>query len=118
MYGSWKKGLAHTREWMNKTQEFIDRAFSLSNNRDVKCPYNRRRNAICEDKRVLTMHLLKVGFMPDYEVWTHHGESVHQTTSVAEEEDDRRGDDRMDEMFDAIWSEFETNPRDPPTSEV
>jgi hypothetical protein len=36
MYGDWKKGGAHTKEWMKKTQEFIDRALPLSNNRDMK----------------------------------------------------------------------------------
>jgi hypothetical protein len=29
MYDGWKKSGAHTREPMNKTQEFIDRAFSV-----------------------------------------------------------------------------------------
>jgi hypothetical protein len=104
---------------MNKTQEFIDRAFSLPTNRGVKCPCNRCRNTLCEDKRTLTLHLCKFGFMPGYEVWMHHNESVRQrTASMAEEEDDRRGDDRMDEMLDAIWSELETNSKDPPTPEV
>jgi hypothetical protein len=57
--------------------------------------------------------------MPGYEVWMHHDESVRQrTASVAEEEDDRSGDDRMDEMLDAIWPELETNSEDPPTPEV
>jgi hypothetical protein len=37
---------------------------------------------------------------------------------VAEEEDDRSGDNRMDEMLDAIWLELETNHEDPPTLEV
>jgi hypothetical protein len=37
---------------------------------------------------------------------------------VAEEEDDRRGDDRMDEMLDAIRLELETNSEDPSTPEV
>jgi hypothetical protein len=37
---------------------------------------------------------------------------------VAEEEDDRSGDDRMAEMLDAIWPELETIPEDPPTPEV
>jgi hypothetical protein len=33
----------------------------------------------------------------------HHNETVHQrTASGAEEEDDRSGDNRMDEMLDAI----------------
>jgi hypothetical protein len=73
-----EKNGAHTREWMNKTQEFIDCAFSVSTNRGVKCPSSRYRNALCEDKRILTPHLCKIGFMPGYEVWTHHSESVHQ----------------------------------------
>jgi hypothetical protein len=118
MYGGWKKGGAHTTEWMNKTQEFINRVFSSPNNHGVKCPCSRCRNVVCEDKMTLTLHLCKVGFMPGYEVWKHHGESVHQTASVAEEEDDRRGDYRMDEMLNDIQPEFETNPEDPPTPEV
>jgi hypothetical protein len=55
--------------------------------------------------------------MSGNEVWTHHDEFVHQTTTMMEE-DDRRGDDRMDEMFDAKRPEFETNPENPPTLEV
>jgi hypothetical protein len=37
---------------------------------------------------------------------------------VVEEEDDRSGDDMMDEMLDAIWPKLETNSEDPPTPEV
>jgi hypothetical protein len=118
MYGGWKKSGAHMREWMNKTQEFIDRAFSLPTNRGVHCPCNRCRNTLCEDKRTLTLHLCKFGFMLGYEVWMHHDELVCQrTTSVVEEEDDR-GDNMMDEMLDAIRPELETNSKDPPTPEV
>jgi hypothetical protein len=32
--------------------------------------------------------------------------------------EDRSSDDRIDEMLDAIWPKLETNPEDPPTSEV
>jgi hypothetical protein len=65
------------------------------------------------------MHLYKFGCMPGYDVWTHHGETIHQrTTFVVEDDDDRSGDDMMDEMFDAIRSELETNHEDPPTLEV
>jgi hypothetical protein len=65
------------------------------------------------------MHLYKFGFMPGYEMWTHHYESVRQrTASMAEEEDDRSGDDRVDEMLDAIWPELKTNSENPPTLEV
>jgi hypothetical protein len=117
MYSGWKKGGAHTKEWMNKTQEFIDRAFSLSNNGGVKCPYSRYRNSICKDKRTLSLHLRKVGFIPNYEVWVHQGELVRQTASVAEE-DDSKSDDRMYEMLDAIRLKLGTNPEEPPTPEV
>jgi hypothetical protein len=118
MYGGWEKGGAHMREWMNKTQKFINCAFYLPNNCGLKCPCSRCRNAVCEDKRTLILHLCKVGLISGYEVWMHHDESVRQTASVAEEEDDKRGDDRMDEMLDAIRPELETNPGDPPTLEV
>jgi hypothetical protein len=119
VYGGWKKSWAHTTEWMNKTQDFIDHAFSGRLGEGVKCPCSRCRNALCEDKMMLTMHLCKFDFMSGYNVWTHHGETIHQrTTSMVEDEDDRSGDDRMDEMLDAIWPELETNPKDPPTPEV
>jgi hypothetical protein len=119
MYSGWKKSGAHTTEWMNKTQKFIDRAFSGPPDEGVKCPYSRCRNALRRDKRTLPLHLCKFGFMLGYEVWVHHGEADHQrTASMAEEGDDRSGDDRMDEMPDAIWPELETNHEDPPTPEV
>jgi hypothetical protein len=104
---------------MNKTQDFIDHAFSKRLDEDVKCPCSRCRNALCEDKRTLTMHLCKFDFMPGYDVWMHHDETIHQrTTSMVEDEDDRSGDDMMDEMLDAIRTELETNCEDPPTPEV
>jgi hypothetical protein len=116
MYGGWKKSGAHTREWMNKIHEFIDRAFTVPTNQSMKCPCSRCRNTLYEDKRMLTLHLCKFGFMLGYEVWTHYGESVRQrTASVAKEEEDRSGDDRIDEMLDAIRPELETNSEDPPT---
>jgi hypothetical protein len=117
MYGGWKKGRGHMKEWMNKTKEFIDHAFSLANNGDVKCPCNRCTNSVCEDKRMLSLHLCMVSFMPGYEVWVHHVVSVHQTASVVED-DDSMSDDRMDEMLDVIRPEFGTNPEDPLTPEV
>jgi hypothetical protein len=119
MYGGWKKSGAHTTKWMNKTQEFIDRAFSGRLDVGMKCPCSRCRNALCEDKRTLTMHLCKFGFMSGYDVWRHHSETIHQrTASMAEDEDDRSDDDKMDEMLDAIRSELETNREDPPIPEV
>jgi hypothetical protein len=119
IYSGWKKSGAHTSEWMNKTREFIDHAFSGRLDESVKCPCSRCRNALCEDKRTLIIHLCKFGFMRGYDLWMYHGETIHQRiASVAEDEDDRSGDDRMDEMLDVIRSELKTNHEDPPTSEV
>jgi hypothetical protein len=81
MYGGWKKSGAHTTEWMNKTQEFIDHAFFVPPDQGVKCPCSRCRNALCGDKRTLTKHLCRFVFMLGYEVWTHHSELVHQRTA-------------------------------------
>jgi hypothetical protein len=65
------------------------------------------------------MHLCKFDFMPGYDVWMHHSEIIHQRiTSMVEDEDNRSGDERMDEMLDAIRLELETNREDPPTPEV
>jgi hypothetical protein len=65
------------------------------------------------------MHFCKFGFMLRYDVWTHHGETIyHRTASMAKDEEDRSGDDRMDEMLDAIRPEVEINREDPPTPEV
>jgi hypothetical protein len=77
MYDGWKKSEAHTTKWMNGTHEFIYRAFSGRLDEGVKCPCSRCRNALCEDKRTLAMHLCKFGFMSAYDVWTHHGETIH-----------------------------------------
>jgi hypothetical protein len=60
MYSGWKKSEAHTREWMNKTREFIDCAFSVPANQGVKCPCSRCKNILCEDKRTLTLHICKL----------------------------------------------------------
>jgi hypothetical protein len=68
MYGGWKKSGAHITEWMNNTHDFIDHAFSGRLDEGVKWPCFRYGNALCEDKRTLTMHLCKFGFMPGYDV--------------------------------------------------
>jgi hypothetical protein len=51
--------------------------------------------------------------MPSYDVWTHHSETIHQrTASVAEDEDDRSDDDRMDEMLDDVLPSNHKMPKD------
>jgi hypothetical protein len=77
----------------------------------VWCPCSLCQNSRClEDKRTTGIHLCKNGFVPDYEVWTFHGESG--TRVVAEDEHDcDMGDvDRMDEMLEAIQVEVIVTP--------
>jgi hypothetical protein len=72
------------------------------------------------------MQLCKFGFMPGYDVWTHHGETIHQrTTSVVEDEDERLhtpddlgyhenqvSDGELDEVYqdDELSYSFNINP--------
>ena len=95
MYDGWCKTGAHSREWVNKTEGFVDRAFSLSNNGTVRCPCSRCQNLKSQDKRQVSLDLCRNSFMPSYEVWVHHGEQRHQNASVVEE-DDMTDCDRMD----------------------
>jgi hypothetical protein len=54
--------------------------------------------------------------MPGYEVWVHHGEEVPENEPVAK--DVVTNEDRMDEMLNSIYLEFEAYFEDPPTPEV
>jgi hypothetical protein len=54
--------------------------------------------------------------MPGYEVWVHHGKEVPENELVVE--DVMPDEDRMDEMLNAIYLEFEADFEDPPTPEV
>jgi hypothetical protein len=38
MYDGWKKNGAHSREWVDKTNKFIEHAFSVSNTGITRCP--------------------------------------------------------------------------------
>jgi hypothetical protein len=62
-------------------------------------------------------HLVKNGFTTNYETWVFHREKY---TPVAAEEsaNDRAGVNRMDEMLEAIWLEFDLDTDDPPMPEV
>jgi hypothetical protein len=113
MYSGWDKEGNYTDEWMNKATAFLDHA--LSQSKIVRRPCSRCQNSRClEDKRTIAIHLCKNGFMPGYEVWTFHDESV--TRVVAEDEHCDVGDiDRMDEMLEAIQAEVT---KDPPATEV
>jgi hypothetical protein len=117
MYDGWKKNGAHIDEWWKKTDDFIEHAFSLATTPKIRCPCVKCQNARCADKVILAKHLIKSGFATYYEAWVFHGEKY--TTVVAEESvNDRADADRMDEMLEAIRSEFDLDTGDPSMPEV
>jgi hypothetical protein len=117
MYDGWKKNGAHTDERWEKTDDFIERAFSLVTTPKIRCPCMKCQKVRCVDKVILTKHLFKNGFATDYETWVFNGEKY--TTVVAEEfVNDRAGADRMDEMLEVIRPEFDMGTEEPPTPEV
>jgi hypothetical protein len=94
MYDGWKKNGTNTDKWWDKTNDFIERAFSLAITEKIKCLCVK-----CQNRGVLTRsHLVRNGFASDYEMWVLHGEKY--TTIITEESgNDRAGADRMDEIL-------------------
>jgi hypothetical protein len=97
-----------------RLQLFLDCAFSRTP--IVRCPCSLCQNSRClEDKRTITFHLCKNGFVPGYEVWTFHGESGTRVIVENEYDCDVWDVDRMNKMLEAIQVEVT---EDPPTMEV
>lgn len=116
MYDGWNRNQAHSDEWIAKSNDFINRAFSLSTIDKIRCPC-KCQNAKLFDKFTVSKQLCRNGFVPDYETWVFHGEK-YSTVAVEEEENDWEGIDRMDEMLDDMQLEFNLNSEDEPTPEV
>jgi hypothetical protein len=67
MYSDWNQGENYTDEWMDKAMTFLDCAFLRS--KIVRCPCSKCQNSrYLEDKRIITIHLCKNGFVSGYEV--------------------------------------------------
>jgi hypothetical protein len=111
MYDGWRKNGAHSREWVDKTNKFIEHVFSLSNTGIVRCPCSKGRNGLSHNKKNVSTHICRFGYMSGYEVWVHHGEEVLENEPVVE-------DDRMNEILNSICPEFKADFEDPPTLEV
>jgi hypothetical protein len=75
MCSGWDKEGNPTDEWMDKTTTLLDCSFSLS--KIVRYPCRRCQNTrFLEDKITIAIHLCKNDFVPSYEVWKFHDESV------------------------------------------
>jgi hypothetical protein len=117
MYDGWKRNEAHTDEWWDKTNDFIECALSLATTEKIRCPCVKCQNVRCFDKVILTKHLIQNGFTVDYETWVFQGKK-YTAVAVEESANDRAGADRMDEMLEVIRPEFDLDIEDPPTPEV
>jgi hypothetical protein len=109
--------MAHTDEWWEKTDDFIKRAFSLTTTVKIRCPCMKYQNVRCFDKVILMKHLVKNNFTADYETWVFYDEKYNAVTAE-ESVNDQASADRMDEMFEAIRSEFDLDTEDPPRPKV
>jgi len=78
MYNGWSRGQPPSHEWIENTNNFLDRAFSmlsLVENDTIKCPCALCRNYVRHKRFDVEIHLCKNGFRDDYRIWTSHGES-------------------------------------------
>ena len=64
-----------TEEWLTKTEQFLEVAFSAGQPR-TWYPFTRCRNYSRQTKDLMGKHLQMCGFMPDYTLWSFHGESA------------------------------------------
>jgi len=106
MYSGWSHGLPPSHEWIEKTNSFLDHAFSmlgLVENDTIKCPCALCRNYVRHKRFDVEMHLCKHGFRDNYRLWTSHGEShVEIGRNESSEEVDRMDDMLVDLGVDHV----------------
>lgn len=76
MYSGWKHGRP-SNEWVERTNEFLDRAFStpsLVEAGTIKCPCGMCRNYFRHKRPKVELHLCQNGFKENYYTWVAHGE--------------------------------------------
>ena len=101
-----------TREWIQKTEDFLDKAFGVGAQAatEVWCPCSECANRNRKTRKVIEEHLCKFGFTPDYTRWVCHGEG-HRIRDEAlrprlEEFDSDGGvPDMMDDFHQAHFGE-------------
>ncbi|XBH92237.1 hypothetical protein VPH35_083407 [Triticum aestivum] len=90
MYTGRQSRKKFTPEWLEKTTEFVERAFRILPPRRqavVLCPCARCEFRLYRSKDEIQLHLFKNGFAPGYTVWVYHGE--RRNPQPAKPSDDR-----------------------------
>jgi len=102
MYTGWSRTQPLSNDWIDNTNQFLDRAFSMPNlveDGTIKCPCMVCRNCVRHTKLTVEMHLCRVGFKEDYRVWTSHGEGPANTYVEGGHGENFVETDHMDEML-------------------
>ena len=114
-----------TEEWLTKTEDFLEVAFSAGQPK-TWCPCTRCKNYSWQTKDVMGKHLQMRGFMPDYTLWSFHGESAQRDrhevvrqriedcgTGIEDMVDDfndaRHEDDELEETVKAFYAMLESS---------
>lgn len=80
MCNGWSRTQAPSNDWIENTNQFLDRDFSMPNVAEdgtIKCPCVVCRNCVRQTRFTVEMHLCRVGFKDNYRIWTAHGEGVY-----------------------------------------
>ena len=104
MFSGWKRGRL-SNEWVDKTKEFLDHAFSipeLVESDTIRCPCSICQNFFRHKRPRIELHLCHNGFKENYQTWTAHGERQgnHNLEIGSGVEHEGFGEiDRMDAML-------------------
>ena len=90
-----------TDEWIRKTNNFLEAAWSQAEGSSfLWCPCNRCGNKKRKTKKVMGQHLCKYGFTPDYTRWIFHGEGHRMRDEVVRQRiDDCDADGGVGDML-------------------
>ena len=108
MYEEWNDNGCHSQEWVQKTNAFLDHAFSLvldSQKFGVLCPCSDCDNRVRRRRPIMSLHLCKRGFTPGYTIWTEHGEKPFSEPTLENANDSADG---LDEMLADIGDAMHT----------
>jgi len=111
MYDDWSK-TGPNANWCKRTQEFISHAFSSANAHieGVPCPCSICGNFKRQNEYNLSHHLVKNGFVPNYFIWTYHGENAPPPAN--------EGYDDSDHLVDMLQDINDANQNTEVTSEA
>jgi len=100
MYSGWKRGRP-SNEWVDKTKEFLDRAFSipeLVENGTIRCPCSLCRNYFKHKRTRIELDLCHNRFRENYQTWTAHGERHENQNHEIASEVEHEGFGEIDQM--------------------